>query len=153
DDALVAHARAQIEAHALLRVARRSGDDVGSCGEPPDIARTTEVLDDERTVGRFAHELFSEFALPACGASERSRVTSRFTAAIAVSICSAVVKRPRLKRSELCASWSLCPRARSTYEASSDADEHADPADTAISRNANCRLSPSMPWKLTFSST
>ena len=37
--------------------------------------------------------------------------------------------------------------------ASSEAEEHAEPADTASSRNANCRLSPSTPWKLTFSST
>src|SRR6185436_1423466 len=100
DDAIVLHPRAEIEAHALLRIACGSGDDVLARGEASDVARPCEMLDDERVVG-FAHDFFSEVA---GGEYERSRVTSRFTAAIAVSTCSAVVKRPRLKRSELCAS-------------------------------------------------
>src|SRR5688572_7827490 len=104
-DAIVTHPRAEIEPHTLLRVARRSGDHVRRRCKPADVARLPEVFDDERTVGRFAHGFAT--GVRAWGANERNRATSRLTAAMAVSICSLVVKRPRLKRSELCASWSL----------------------------------------------
>src|SRR6185436_12082500 len=87
DDALVLHPRAEVEAHALLRIARRGSDDVGGRREAAHVAWPREVLDDDRVVRRFAHDFFSGGECE----YERSRVTSRLTAAMAVSTCSAVV--------------------------------------------------------------
>ena len=48
-----------------------------------------------------------------------------------------------VKRIELCASSSLRPRARSTYDGSRLAEVQAEPDDTAISLIAMIRDSPS----------
>ena len=53
-----------------------------------------------------------------------------------------------VKRIELCASSSLRPSARSTYDGSSEADVHADPDDTAMSLIAMMSDSPSTKLKL-----
>ena len=56
DDAILAHARAEIEAHPLLRIARGRRDDVRRRSETADVARLLEVLDHEGAIRRFAHD-------------------------------------------------------------------------------------------------
>ena len=68
----------------------------------------------------------------------------------AKSMSASVVKRPRVKRIELCASSSLRPRARSTYEGSRLAEVHAEPDDTASSLMPMISDSPSTKLKLTL---
>src|SRR3989442_11567239 len=53
-------------------------------------------------------------------------------------------------RIELCASSSLRPSARSTYDGSSDAEVQAEPEDTAMSFTAMISDSPSTKLKLTL---
>ena len=60
------------------------------------------------------------------------------------STSSSVVKRPKVKRIELCASSSLRPKARKTYEGSKLADVQAEPDDTAMSLIAMIKDSPSI---------
>src|SRR5262249_45492208 len=76
-------------------------------------------------------------------ATSRKRPTSAATRAAAAGISASAVNRPTLKRSELEASASLKPRARSTCDASGLSAAQAEPADTARSLRANRRLSPS----------
>lgn len=54
------------------------------------------------------------------------------TLVVTRSISSAVVNRPRPKRTELCDSSSVTLRARKTYEGSRVAEVHAEPDETAI---------------------
>ncbi len=117
---------------------RRADESGSTCPGPPrrphrSLQRrlTTELLED-------------------AGDNARRRNTSRLTAAIAVSTSSSELKRPRLNRSELCASWVSRPNARSTYEGSADAELHAEPVDMASSASPTTRLSPSTPSKETL---
>jgi len=66
------------------------------------------------------------------GAAAVNLPTSRRTAAMVRAISSSVVARPRLKRSELCASSRLRPSERSTCEGSSEPAAHADPLEQTI---------------------
>lgn len=97
-DPAVSYSRTQAESRALSTFARRTPDHVRCGSQSARIARALEMLDDLICVGRIAHVRYDE------GASERSLDTSRCNAAIATSTSSVVVNRPRLKRSELCAS-------------------------------------------------
>src|SRR6185295_10080412 len=62
-DAIVAHSRAEIEAHTLRRISRGCRDDVGVGRVTADVARPAEMLDDQGAVLRFAHDFFSELAV------------------------------------------------------------------------------------------
>ena len=84
------------------------------------------------------------------GDIERSLATFSVSRRTAKSISSTVVKRPTVKRIELCASSSLRPRARSTYEGSRLAEVQADPEETAMSLMAMMSDSPSTKLKLTL---
>src|SRR5262245_28373510 len=47
DDAIVSHPCAEVETHALVRIARRRGNDVGRGSEAAHVAWPREVFDDD----------------------------------------------------------------------------------------------------------
>src|SRR5699024_5296968 len=83
-------------------------------------------------------------AIASChnGDSSRNRAICVLSSCTAASTCSAVVKRPRLRRRELKAKESERPNARMTCEGSITAEEHAEPLETAMFCNANNSASP-----------
>ena len=94
---------------AVLTVASTTERDLGRRLEPAGPGETRHAGAHLRTIARIrvTH-------VPRPGAIARSRVTAATIASIARSTSASVLKRPRLKRSVLCASRSLRPRARST---------------------------------------
>lgn len=98
-DAILLDSCAESERRTLRDAASDARYNIGGGLQTPAVARMFEVFDDQRIVG-LVHDDVGDDA----GVNARSRVTSRFTDAMACSISWAEVKRPRLKRSELCAS-------------------------------------------------
>src|SRR6185312_810079 len=129
--------------------------------EGADVARVLVVIDDFVAVCHVSSSVCCLLARLQCAAhctefkstpslyisqsgdSSRSFSTFLRMSCAAKSTSSTVVKRPSVMRTELCASSSLRPSARSTYEGSSEAEVHAEPDDTAISFTAMISDSPS----------